>query len=53
MSARIWALFRGLLRIPIRTKLLSAGQARARTKAEMKVRVYRAAEDRWYDVKVR
>jgi len=45
MSAKIRALFRGLLR-PIRAKLLGAGQARTRAKAELKVRVYRAAEDR-------
>jgi len=38
---------------PIQAKLLGAGQAQARSKAEMKIRVYRAAEDRWYDVKVR
>jgi len=52
MSARIWALFAHLFK-PIRAKLLGAGQAQARSKAEMKIRVYRAAEDRWYDVKVR
>ena len=32
-------------------KLLGTGQAQARSKAEIKIRVYRAAEDRWYDVK--
>ena len=38
---------------PIRARLLGAGQAQARAKAELKIRVYRAAEDRWYNVKVR
>jgi len=38
---------------PIRVKLLGIGQAQARSKAEMKIRVYRAAEDRWYDVKLK
>jgi len=52
MLARLWALLAGLFK-PIRARLLGAGQAQARSKAEMKIRVYRAAEDRWYDVKVR
>ena len=52
MSAKIRAFLAGLFK-PIRAKLLGAGQAQARSKAEMKIRVYRAAEDRWYDVKVR
>ena len=52
MSARIWALLAGVFK-PIRAKLLGAGQAQARAKVEMKLRVYRAGEDRWYDVKLK
>ena len=52
MSARLRTLFAHLFK-PIRAKLLGAGQAQARAKVEMKLRVYRAAEDRWYDVKLK
>lgn len=46
MSAKLRALLSRLF-----TRLEAPGAAQSRSVARLDVRVYRAAEDRWYDVK--